>query len=139
MAVTAAAIVRVLSAMDIPLTERLGQLLDVTIVLVVAAAVTGEDDAQGMVEVVIPLGVEAESSELTRTNDAGIIEGALGDAIDPPVELLGARPERQAQFLKEGLSRVIEDGMDGVKAQRVDLELRDPEQGVVDEEASNLI
>ena len=92
-----------------------------------------------MVEIVIPLGIEAEAPELTGTNDAAIVEGALGDAIDPPVELFGAPPERQAQLFEEGPGRVIENSMDGVKAQSVDLELADPEQGVIDEEAPNLI
>src|ERR671919_407171 len=92
-----------------------------------------------MVKVVIPLGIEAIAPELTWWDEAGIIQRPLGDDVNPPIQVLGASVQRQAEFLEKRLCGVVQDGVDGVESQGVDVELGDPEEGIVDEKTTHFI
>src|ERR671915_1312068 len=64
---------RVTSVVDEHLTQRLCDVGDRPKVPVVAVALAGENRVQGVMEVVVPLGIEAVATELARSHDTGIV------------------------------------------------------------------
>jgi hypothetical protein len=133
------AIRRVVAGIHKALAKRLGQMFKLPKILIIATPIAGEQDVQGMVKIVIPLGIEAIAPELTWSDDAGIVQRTLGDDVNPPIQVLGARVQRQAEFLEKRLRGVVQDGVDGVESQGVDVELGDPEEGIVDEKTTHFI
>ncbi len=65
---------RVPAVVDERARERLGEVGDRAELLVVAAAVAGQQHAQRVVEVVGPLGVVAEAAQLARADDLRVVE-----------------------------------------------------------------
>ena len=138
-AVSPPAISRVFAGIHKPLAKCLGQLLEVTEILVVPAPIVGEQDVQSMVKIVIPLGIERIAPQFAWSDDAGIVQRTLGDGINPPIQALGTSVQRQAEFFEKRLGGVVDNGMDGIEPQCVDVELGDPEEGIVDEKAPDFI
>src|SRR5262245_41166661 len=119
-----------------PLAKCLGQLFDLPKIPVITAPITGEQNTQGMVKVIIPLGIERKASQLARPDDAGIVERTLGDGAYPPIQALGVSVQRQAKLFEKRPRGVIQDGMDGVEPQGVDVELGNPVEGIIDEKTT---
>ena len=52
-------------------------------------------------KIIVPLGIQAETAALPRSNDTGIIEGAFSDAVYPAVQPLGFPMDFQTQLFQE--------------------------------------
>ncbi len=67
------AVLGILSVVDEPLPQSLEQLFESAEITVVALTFTGEDGVQGMMQVVAPLGVQAEAAEIRRADQPRIV------------------------------------------------------------------
>src|SRR5262245_23073810 len=92
-----------------------------------------------MVKIVIPLGIEGIAPQLVWSDDAGIVQGTLGDGVNPPIQLFGASVQRQAEFFEKWLGGLIDNRMGGIEPQGIDVELGDPEEGIVDKKTTDFI
>jgi len=92
-----------------------------------------------MVKVVVPLGVQPDPPRFPRADQACIVEVALGDEMNLPVQSLRPLLYGQSQVFQEGLGRKIQDGVEGVETQCVHMEFGDPEKGIFDEKAPDLV
>ena len=69
----------------------------------------------------------------------GVVAVALGDHVDVPPGCSAHVVHRVGELLHERLRARIDDRVHGVEAQRVDVELVDPLQRVLDEEAAHVV
>ena len=106
---------------------------------VVAGGLAGERDVQRVVEVVAPLGGDAEPVRLARADHPRVVEVALGDQASAAGR--GAprarRPRRRAPRAGDGA--VVDERVHGVEPQPVDVEVAQPHQRVVDDVAAHLV
>ncbi len=84
---------RILAGIDKALAIGFAELRKLPIVLVVAGAVAGEQRAQTMMKIVVPLGIEIVPAALARTNQSGVVVGAFRDQKNLP---FGAAPQSGA-------------------------------------------
>src|SRR5215468_9082763 len=89
---------RVTSGVHVALPECGCHLLEMAVVLIVAASLTGKQDMERMVEIIVPLCVEAISSQFLAPQNAGVIGRALGDQEDSTVETVSPRMDSLCQF-----------------------------------------
>ncbi len=124
-------------------------------VLVVALRLAGEQHVQGVVDVVGPLPAQPEAgaatvgdreSALTRARfartrrDGGrVVAVGLGDDDDVATRLLGGEFQCGRELFEDVDGRVVGERVDGVKAERVDVELGEPHERVLDDEAAHLV
>src|SRR5580704_15439487 len=94
---------------------------------------------QGMVEIVVPLRVETAAAGMTRLSHAHVVEIALGDYIDTTIELGGPLVDSRCKFPEERLRRMVNDGVNSINAQSVYMEVCDPVQRILDEEAADFV
>jgi hypothetical protein len=115
---------RAFALIDKALGQASGQALGGTVgeVLVVGVRLTGQQDMQHVVEVVVPLGVEVARQAL------GIVRLVLKHQVD--MALREARADLGGQAVEEG---VVADRVDGVEAQAIEPEGLEPVERVVDE------
>jgi hypothetical protein len=117
----------VAAVVDVRAAVRLGEVADLAELLVVAAAIAGQQHAQGVVEVVGPDGVAAPAAALVRAHHLGIVHAALGDHQRARVDGVDARVQR----LDEVDGARVEDRVDGVEPQPVEVEVADPALGAL--------
>src|SRR5207248_6420611 len=117
---------RVLADVEVAGGEHAREVADAAEAAVVAVLLAGEQRVQRVVEVVAPLRVEAEAEVSRGGDDARVVEIALRDRPDAAPELAGALAYGAGEVLQEWLGGVIDDGVHGVDAQRIDVELVDP-------------
>ena len=116
---------RVLAVVHERAVEGLREVGDGAELLVVAAAVAGQQHAQGVVEVVGPLGVVAEAAQLARADDPRVVEARLGD--DERAAARGVHAVGELGHDRHGAGVV--DRVDRVQAQPVDVEVAHPALG----------
>ena len=105
---------------------------------VVAVRLAGQRHVQRVVHVVVPLG-RHPATALGRGGDHhGVVEVALGDEVERSAELGRQRGHLVGQLGEEVRPGVVVERVHGVEAQRVDVEVAEPAQRVVDEEAAHL-
>src|SRR5260370_2178309 len=92
-----------------------------------------------MVEIVVPLRVETAAAGMTRLSDAQVIEVALGDYIDTTIELGGLLVDSRCKFPEERLRRMVDDGVNSINAESVYMEVCDPVQCILEEEAADFV
>src|SRR5216684_3211508 len=92
-----------------------------------------------MVEIVVPLRVETAAAGMARLSDAHVIEVALGDYIDTAIELGGPLLDGRYKFLEERLRRMVDDRVNSIEAESVYMEVCDPVQCILDEEAADFV
>ena len=102
------------------------ELSEFAIVLVVAGALAGEKRAQAVMEVVIPLRVQAATALLARADQPGIVVGAFRDQKNLPFEPRRGAMDFGAEIFEKSHRRMIANRVHGVQAQRVDVEFTDP-------------
>ena len=108
--------------MHVRAAERLGEPLHVPELRVVAVAVAGDQRAQRVVEVVGPGGVVAEAAGRLRAHDLRVVQPALGDD-----ERARPRGVHAVGELREDVpGRHVVDGVDGVEAEPVEVQVGDP-------------
>src|SRR3954451_24166358 len=99
----AAAVGRMLSGVDEPVAPRPREVIERTKVRVVTTALASDRAVQGMMEIVAPLRVEAQSAGVPRADEAGVVQIALGDQhVMPPGHRLEGL-DLGAQLGEEGL------------------------------------
>ena len=128
-----------LAGIDKPLPQRLQQLLELPEIPVIALAFSGDHHMQGVVKIVVPLGVEAHPPQFGGADQPGVVQGAFGDEINPATQVRGFQMNRPAEFFQERPSRKVPYGVHRIQAQGIDMELRDPVEGVFDEETAHLV
>ena len=92
-----------------------------------------------MVEIVVPLRIETAAAGMTRLCDAHVIEVALGDYVDTTIELGGPLVDSRCKFLEERLRRMVNDGVNSINAESVYMEVCDPVQCILEEEAADFV
>ena len=138
-AVPAPAISRVLAGVHKALGKGLRQLLDAPEVAVVPVPLARQQGVEGAVEVVVPLRIQPEAAELRGPDHAHVVQVALRDQIHPAVQPLGKRAHRVAEFGQKRPRAQIHHAVDGVEAERVHMERRQPLDGILDEEAHDFV
>src|ERR1700722_172436 len=92
-----------------------------------------------MVEFVDPLAVEAIASFCRWIDIAGVVEVYFGDEGFPGAGALADLGGQFFELLEEGDSAAIENGVHGIQAQGVDVEVLQPEGGVLEKEISGTV
>jgi hypothetical protein len=75
---------RILTAVNKSLAKSLDQLTDFPKILIVSIAFFGQERVEAVMEIIIPLGVQAISSFSGAINDSYVIQIALSDEHDRP-------------------------------------------------------
>jgi hypothetical protein len=75
---------RILTAVNKSLSKGLNQLGDMAKILIVSMAFFGQERVEAVMEIIIPLGVQAISSFSGAINDSYVIQIALSDEHDRP-------------------------------------------------------
>ena len=90
-------------------------------------------------EVIVPLRIESEAPELRRPDHAHVVQVALSDQIHPAVQPLGERAHRLAELGQKRPRAQVHNAVDRVEAERVHVELCEPFDGILDEEAHDFV
>jgi hypothetical protein len=98
-----------------------------------------EEGEEGVVEVVRPLGVHAIATGFAGGDDAGIVEVGLGDEEEAPADGGGEVFDFCGELLHEMDGGAVDELMHGVEAEAIDVEVAHPHEGVVAEEAADLV
>src|SRR6185295_19363060 len=128
-----AAKARILSGIGKSVAVGSNKLVETAVVLVIAAKLTGEKSAKAVMEVIVPLRVKAVTTLLARANQAGIVIGAFSDQKHLPFEPLRGAMNLAAEIFEKSYRCMIEYCVHGIYAQRVDVKLSKPIQGVLNE------
>ena len=113
---------RVAAVVDVRAMEGLGQLRHLPELLVPPRALAGQQRVQGVVEVVGPHGVVAVAALAGGADDLGVVQAALGDDQRAAIR----RADALGQHAQHVAGAVVVDGVDGVEAQAVDVEVAHP-------------
>src|SRR3712207_3283972 len=92
-----------------------------------------------VVKIVAPLRVEAVSAPLRGRDEPGIVEVRLRYYGERPAKLSGERLDLALKLLEEVGRRRVDDRVDRVQPECVDVEVAQPHQCVVDEEATDFV
>jgi hypothetical protein len=84
---TAASIDGVAAVINESLGHSLSQVCQPPEVLVVAVLLTGKEGVQGVVKVLVPVGVDTVSPQFGGARDTGIVEIILGNEHQAPTEV----------------------------------------------------
>ena len=90
-------------------------------------------------KIIEPLGVDAIAALGRRPDDTRVVEVAFRDQPGRAAEACGLRVKVLGHFLENMARAEIENAVDGVEAQRVDVILRQPVEGVVHKEAAHAV
>ncbi|MEJ2167040.1 MAG: hypothetical protein P8X90_16035, partial [Desulfobacterales bacterium] len=77
----AAAITGVPARVNKTLAPAQRQILQSAEILIITGCFPGQEAMQGMVKVVVPLGIQTEAARFPGSNDTGIVERTFSDAI----------------------------------------------------------
>ena len=116
-----------------------GQVGNSPVIDVVAGLLPRQQSVQRVMKVIAPLRIESQSADRCREQDLRRVQVALGNGEDLPPQAFGALADRGTEVLQKGLGRMIDDGMHRIDPQRIDMELVDPHESVLDEIAPHVI
>jgi hypothetical protein len=74
-----------------------------------------------MVKIIALLPIQTIPAQLRRTEQTGIVEIALGDQVDAPIETLRLFVHGLRQLLQKGFGGEIQDGVDRIQAQGINM------------------
>ena len=74
-----------------------------------------------MVEIVVPLGIQAVAAGFRGIDHPHVVQIAFGDNVDPPPECLALPVDSLGQFLKNMPGAEVVDAVDGVEPQGVNM------------------
>ena len=129
----------VLPGIDEPVGERPAQVSDAAEVAVVPVPFPRQERVERVVEVVAPLRVEAVPSFVPGRDDPRVVQVALRDQVNHPALLLPEVPHGPGELGEERGGAEVHDAVDRVEAQRVDVELPQPVEGVLLEKPPDLV
>ncbi len=107
-------------------------------VLVVALRLTGQRNVQPVVDVIGPLRRHPESTVGCGRDHRRVVEVALGDQVERSAELIGQCRNGIGELDEQVPLPLVDERVDGVKAQGVDVEVTQPAQRVLDDERTDL-
>jgi hypothetical protein len=132
-------VLRVLAGVGEAFIDGAHQMVKLAEVVVVAAAFGCEQCMYGVMEVVAPLGIQRVATRVTRTDDARIVQVALGDELDSSPRTLRVRLHMLLQLRQNVMGTEVEDPVDGVDTQDVDVHLTQPVESALNEEGAHLV
>jgi hypothetical protein len=120
------------------LGEDAGEKIGAGEVLIVAPALAGEQDMDGVVKVVTPDGIGGVSALGLGEDVAGKVlvgfDGDDGGELAGGAEVVGAGGD----LGDDVAGRIVVDGLDGIEAQAIEVILAQPVEGVFDDEAADV-
>ena len=90
-------------------------------------------------EVVVPLGVQADTARVARCRRARVAQIRLGDEEQRAPHLGGESVDRGREFLQEGERPVVDQGVHGVEAQAVQPVVPQPGERAAEQEGADLV
>jgi hypothetical protein len=121
------------------LSKGLHQLTDITEILIIPAPLFRQKSVKRVVEIIIPLSIQAVSSLPWRLNDPNIVQVAFGDHHEVVAQLLRLAMNRLAYLIEDMLGTEIKDPVNTIEAKAIDMILCNPVKGISDDEFSDLI
>ena len=109
---------------------------DLAEVVVVALPLAGQQCVQRVVDVVVPLGVEAVAVGISRGDEPRIVEIGLGDQRERPRQMRGERVHLGRHLFEHVRGAVIHQRVYGIQPQPVRVVVPQPRQRAVDDIAS---
>ena len=106
---------------------------------VVALRLPRQRDVERVVDVVVPLRRHAPAALTGRRHHDGVVEVALGDEVERTPELHCERSGLVGQLGEDVGLGLVTQLVHGVETKRVDVEVTEPAQGVVDDPAAHLV
>jgi len=119
--------------------QRLDQIANMTEVGVIAKTFLGQKHMQGVMKIIAPLSVHADAAQLCGPDQPSVVEIAFRNQQALPPVAGGEFLRLLHQLLQKGFSGKIVDGMHRIEPQRIDMEVPEPVQGVLQEVASHLV
>ena len=138
-AMTAAAERGVVAVVEEDPGQRLDHGPDRAEVAVVALPFPGDRRVHRVMEVIAPLGREAEPAGLPRADQPRVVEVRLGDEDQLPVQQRAEGLHLDGQLLEEVQRAVVLEGVHRVEPQPVQVVVAQPHQRVADQEAADLV
>ena len=135
----ATAVRRILARVDVAFGKGRDQMCKLTKVLIIPSLLTRQQCMEGVVEIVVPLGVKPIAPQPLRPDKLCIVEIAFRNEIHPAADPLCLLMDRGGKLLQERLGRKVQDGVHCIKSQGIDMKFRDPVEGIFDEETLDLI
>src|SRR6476661_373665 len=126
----------ILAGVDEAFAIGFQQLIKLAVVAVVPVELSGQERAETVVKIVVPLSIEAVSTALALAHQTRIVVGTLGDQINLPVEPRRFPFHRLRQLFDESDWRTIHDRVYGIDSKRVHVKLADPLERVLNEKIS---
>ena len=114
-------------------------MLDAPEVAVIPVPLARQQGVEGAVEVVVPLRIEPEAPELRRPDHADVVQVALSNQMHLAVQPLRERFHRLAELGQTRPRTQVHHAVDGIEAERVHMELREPLDGILDKEAHDFV
>ena len=127
----------VAAVVDEHVPQRVGEHLGAAEVHVVAEGLPGQPRVQGVVHVVRPLAVHAETALAEGGHHGDVVEVGLRDEAERAAELLLELRDPGGQLGEDVRGGVVLDGVHGVETEGVHVEVAQPPQGVVDDERTD--
>ena len=106
--------------------QDFGQVGQAPEVLIITVLLAGEYRMEGVVKVLVPLGVDPVSSHLSGTHNTRIVEVALGDEYQIPGQIGFQFLYLSGELFQEMDSRTVNDSMNGIDAQTVHMVVTKP-------------
>ena len=88
-------------------------------VLVIRLVISCNQGMEGMMEIVIPLGIDAVAAHLRRTYDPGVVQIAFGNYIKRPSKEPAERMDCLGKLLQEMMGTEIEYALNCVNSEGV--------------------
>ncbi len=92
-----------------------------------------------MVKIVVPLGIEAVSSKLWGSDHTCIVKGTFSNDVDLSVELLPSLVYSRGELREEGISRKVQNSVNGIDSQGIDVNFGYPVQRIFNEITPNFV
>jgi hypothetical protein len=130
---------RILTGVNKPFPKRLGHLANVAKIPIISFPFLCKEGMEAVVEIVVPLGIQAISSPFRSIDDPSIVKVAFGDDMDGTTESLSLRMNG-FPYIKQNVSGTeVKNSMNGIHPKAVHVILCYPVEGIVNDKPSNLI
>jgi hypothetical protein len=127
------------AVVDEHLLQRRHEHLERAEVGVVAVLLAGEVGVDGVVDVVVPLSRHAQTTLRDRSDHGDVVEIRLRDEAQGATETLGELRRRPGELGEHVGGGVVAELVHGVETERVEVEVAEPPQRVVDDEGTDVL
>ena len=133
------AVARILPGVGKPLLVALRQLLQRSVVGILAIPLSREQRVQGMAEIVRPDGVHPVPAAASLSNQARVVVRALSDQVDVPPGFHRQGGNPVSEFLNERVRGVVQYSVYRVESQGVNMALAQPPKRILDKVVPNAV